>query len=489
MTALLIGCCALPFACAALAPFCRRGEPLRALVLAGAAALVALTAVVLLGGHGAVPAPHAGLRLDALSRLLLGVVAGGGALSMADSLLYWRDELTLHGADAAEIGRGVPRVRTYFVWHQLFLGSLMIAAASANLGVSWVAIELTTITSAVLVGFEGGARALEAAWKYVILCSVGLALALLTVIVLYALSGGGGLHALDWGSLQAAAAHFPAGPTKLAFLFALVGLGTKAGLAPLHAWLPDAHSEAPAPVSALLSGVLLATVLCTLVRLAGVTAAAVGPALPDDLLLGAGILSVAVATPFLLVQDDLKRLLAYSSVEQIGLMAIGFGLHSPLATSGALLQVAVHAAVKSGLFIAAGHLYHQVGTKRLSRLHGLGRRAPLLAAALILGVFTLGGLPPFGMFFSELAILQGAFAGDPTVALGLLLLLGVIFGGLAFYAARAVFGPPDGRRVATGPGVAAILAAPVAASLILGLWIPGGLAHGLTAAASLVLGA
>jgi len=483
----LLAACVVPFVVGAAVPACRRPGALRLLALGGAVLdLVLVVAALAWPGGGS--ALDGYIRLDPLGRVLLALAGGVGAFSTGDSLLHWADELRLYGPEAAALHRGVPRVRMYFLWHQFFLGSLLFAAVSANLGVSWVAIELTTITSAVLVGFEGGARAMEAAWKYVVLCSVGLALALLTVIVLYALAGGGGLPALDWTALQAAAVHFPAGPAKLAFLFALVGLGTKAGLAPLHTWLPDAHSEAPAPVSALLSGVLLATVLCTLVRVAGVTAGAVGPAFPFHLLLGAGALSVAVATPFLLLQDDLKRLLAYSSLEQVGLMAVGFGLHSPLAAVGAVLQVIVHALIKSGLFFAAGHVWHGVGTKRLSRLRGLARRAPLLAAALAFGILTLGGLPPFGMFLSEWAILQGAFAGRPAAAVLLLVLLGLIFAGLCFYVGRAVFGAPEGRRYRTTPAVALVLAVPAALSLVVGVWVPGVVEHGVTAAAALLLG-
>lgn len=480
--------CVLPFACGSAALLCRSGRALRwvlgvgAVVGAGLAvwAVTGLSGVAGLGGL---------LRCDALARVLLAIVATVGALSTAESFSHWRPELDADLATYAQVGRGLPRVRTYFFWQQAFLGSLLLAALSGNLGLSWVAIELTTVTSAVLVGFSGDARAVEAAWKYVILCSVGLALALFTVVLLYALAGGGSTHTLDWSSLQRAAPTFPSGPAKLAYLFALVGFGTKSGLAPLHAWLPDAHSEAPAPVSALLSGVLLAVVLCTLVRVAAVIAGATGAAFPYHLLLGAGFVSVAVATPFLVLQHDLKRLLAYSSIEQVGLMAIGFGLHSPLAAAGAVLQMVVHAMVKSGLFFAAGRVLHEVGSQRLARLRALGRQAPLLGAALLFGVLTLGGLPPFGMFFSEVSIVQGALDASGGMGLFLLLLLTVIFSGLAFYVGRAVFGTRGHaspvRSTATG---AAILGLPAVLSVVVGLWTPGAVARGLAAAAAMALG-
>ncbi len=485
--ALLAAIVALPFACGGAALLCASPGALRRAVATVTAAGLALAAWALL-----VPTagPAAGLlRLDALSRVLLAVTAAVGALSASESFTYWRAELAL-GA-AAPPGRGLPRVRGYFFWHQAFVGSLLAAALSGNLGLSWVAIEATTVTSAVLVGFAATREAVEAAWKYVVLCSVGLALTLLTVILFYALSGGGGLHALDWTALRAAAAAFPPGPAKLAYLFALVGLGTKSGLAPLHTWLPDAHSEAPAPVSALLSGVLLAVVLCTLVRIAGITAAATGPGLPFRLLWGAGLLSVAVATPFLVLQEDLKRLLAYSSIEQVGLMAVGFGCHAPPAAAGAVLQLIAHAFAKSGLFFAAGHVSAQAGTHRLGRLRALVRTAPLLGLALFCGVLTLGGLPPFGMFWSEIDILRGALAADAGLGLALLGLLGAIFGGLLFYAGRAAFGPAPGhaRPVPRLPAsAAAVLLACAVASVGAGFLTPPAVARGVSAAAAQSLG-
>ncbi len=472
--------CLLPFLTGVAGLLCRRGGSVRAVLTGGTCLGLVLVAYAELRG-GSVPAGSL-LRLDPLAAVLCAVVATVGALATADSCHLWRAQL------AASQPAGMP-VRMYFFWQQAFVASLLLAALSANLGVSWLAIEVTTVTSAVLVGFDGRARAVEAAWKYVILCSVGLALALLTVVVLYALAGGGGLQALGWSALARAATGFPAGPTKLAFLFALVGFGTKAGLAPLHPWLPDAHSEAPAPVSALLSGVLLAVVLCTLVRIANVTALATGAAFPDHLLLGAGVLSVAVAAPFMVVQTDLKRLLAYSSIEQVGLMAVGFGLHVPLAVDAAVLQVVVHALTKSGLFFAAGRAVHEVGSQRLARLRGLGRRAPLLGAAIMIGVLTLGGLPPFGMFFTELAIVQGALAVDIAVGLLLLVLLVGIFGGLAYHTGNAVFGRAGGERAARpAASAAAIVAGPIALSMLAGFLTPGVFARGISAAAALLLG-
>lgn len=487
----LTACWLVPFLCGATTLLCRRARSLRWVI--GVALALGLVATA---GAVALPLGSSTLgglvTLDALSRVLLLVVAGVGALATIESFAHWQLALRLHGTAAQDMGRGIARVRIYFFWQQAFLGSLVLAALSANLGLSWVAIELTTVTSAVLVGFDGGARAVEAAWKYVILCSVGLALALFTVVVLYALSGSGGLQTLNWTVLAGAAVRFPAGPAKMAYLFALVGFGTKAGLAPLHAWLPDAHSEAPAPVSALLSGVLLAVVLCTLVRVAAVIAVATGPNFPFHLLLGAGLVSVLVATPFLVLQHDLKRLLAYSSIEQIGLMAVGFGLHLPLAAVGAVLQLMTHAFTKSGLFFAAGRVRHEFGSQRLTRLRGIGRSAPLLGAALLFGVFTLGGLPPFGMFFSELTIVQGSLAAATGLGLLLFLLLAVVFGGLSFYAITAVFGKAQhvdvGRLRPTWLGVA-VLGIPAALSVVVGFWSPGVVIQLISTAAAVIAGA
>lgn len=488
MVATLELICLVPVVCGCLVLLCRRPQSLRWVVGVGAGLGVLLTVAALLDPAGTVGFGGL-LRLDALARVLVAAVAAVGVLSTTESFAHWRDELAIPGPAAALVGRGIVRVRVYFFWQQVFLASLLTAALSGNLGLSWVAIELSTVTSAVLVGFSGGARAIEAAWKYVILCSVGLALALLTTVLLYALAGGDGIAHLDWTSLATVAAHFPQGPSKLAFLFALVGFGTKSGLAPLHTWLPDAHSEAPAPISALLSGVLLVVVLCTLVRVADITALATGPAFPDHLLLGAGLVSVAVATPFLVIQDDLKRLLAYSTIEQIGLVAIGFGLHSRLAVEGAVLQLLVHALTKSGLFFTAGRVARQMGTQRLARLRALGQRAPLLAGALLFGVVTLCGLPPFGMFFSELAIVQGTARANASLGLLLLALLAVIFAGLVFYAGRVVFGQGGTRTSRVGQrGGWLALGAPALLSLVVGLWVPHLVGHTVVAAANLIIG-
>ena len=476
--------CLVPLICGVLALLDRSGRRLKPLIWAGTGVMLLLATDVVLAPGGEA-AGDVLVASDPLARVMVAIVAVVGALSSAESFHYWHDDLVSAGGSHGQGGRGLPRVRLYFFWQQAFLASLLLAAVSGNLGLSWVAIELTTVTSAVLVGFSGEARAVEAAWKYVVLCSVGLALALFTTILLYALAGGGGIHVLDWRFLQQAAHGFPAGPAKLAFLFALVGFGTKCGLAPLHTWLPDAHSEAPAPISALLSGVLLAVVLCTLVRVAGVTAGATGVAFPFHLLLGAGLVTVAVATPFLVFQEDLKRLLAYSTIEQVGLMTIGFGLHTPLAVAGAVLQLIVHALVKSSLFFAAGRVLRATGSQRLARLRALGRRAPLLGAVLLAGVLTLGGMPPFGMFFSELAIVQGALHAATAIGLGLLGILAVIFSGLAFYVARAVFGPRGaGQRTRTTLGAILILGVPLLCSILVGMWTPGPLARGITAAAT-----
>lgn len=485
MTAAWILVCLIPLGCGLATLLCRTARSLGWVLAVGTTATAVLSAWVILG----TPVASVLGGPDALGRLLLGIVDLVGLLSTVESLHYWRDELRSSNADLVMLGRGIRRVRMYFFWQQAFLASLLTAAASGNLGLSWVAIELTTITSAVLVGSSGTPRAIEAAWKYVVLCSVGLALALATVILLYALGGAGGLGALNWTSLTAAAPHFPTGPIKLAYLFALVGFGTKAGLAPLHAWLPDAHSEAPAPVSALLSGVLLAVVLCTLVRVGDVTAAATGPAFPDHLLLGAGILSILVATPFLILQSDIKRLLAYSSIEQIGVMAVGFGLHAPLAALGAILQLVVHALTKSGLFFTAGRIVHDVGSQRLLRLRSLGVGTPVSGAALLFGVLTLGGLPPFGMFFPELAILRATFAQNTVLGLSFLFLLAMTFAGLFYHAGGTALGRSAHTSARRVPALdIAVLALPAALTIVIGLWTPAILARGLSAATALVLG-
>lgn len=375
--------------------------------------------------------------LGAAGRLLVPLVALVGALTVLAS------RGPVHGIENER------QRRLYLLWLQAFWWSLLLVAMSRNLGLSWLGIELTTITSAILVATSGHRSAAEAAWKYVILCSLGLLVALLGLLLIYGLyarAGYGALSGLDFTALQAHSKGLAPSVVRLALIFLTVGLGTKIGFAPLHTWLPDAHSEAPAPASGLLSGVLLSLALVVLWRTDMALAPAAGPAFGRDLLLGFGLVTVLVATPFLLVQLDIKRLLAYSSMEQVGLIAIGLGIGTPLAVVGAFVQLAVHALIKSGLFFIAGDVLYTFGGKKLPRFPGLLSSQPRLGWLWLFGMLTLAGLPPMPMFLSELAIIFALFERSAVLGSLLVLLLGAIFVGVAHYVIASSLGGPRRRR-------------------------------------------
>ena len=411
-------------------------------------------------------------ELTGLGRLLVPLVGLVGALTVLAS------RGPLHGLED-------PRQhRIYLLWLTAFWWSLLLVALSRNLGLSWLGIELTTITSAVLVANSRKRSAVEAAWKYVMLCSLGLLVALLGLLLIYGMNAHAGrtaLAVLDFGALQAHARGLAPATVRLALIFLTVGLGTKVGFAPLHTWLPDAHSEAPAPVSGLLSGVLLSLALIVLWRTDVALAPAAGQGFGNNLLLGFGVLTTVVSTPFLLVQLDLKRLLAYSSMEQMGLIAIGFGIGSRLAITAALAQIVIHALVKSGLFYVAGDILQAYGGKKLPRFSGLIASQPRLGWLWLLGVFTLVGLPPLPMFPTELAILFALFSRSALLGWIVLFALGAIFVGLAHYVVESALGEGRPVRARHGPGrswVGALLGFAVA--LPLGWLLPTALLQSLS---------
>lgn len=413
--------------------------------------------------------------VDALGALLIAVISVVGAAAVAYS--------AAHMAREVEEGAMPPaRLRFYYPLLQVFLASMFLVAVVNSLGVLWVAVEATTLASALLVGFYNTKTAMEAAWKYTILCSVGIALALLGTIFLYVAGMhrlGEGAAALDWTSLMAAARHLDPRTVKLAFILALVGYGTKAGLAPMHTWLPDAHSQAPSPISALLSGVLLNAALYGILRFHAIASGALGPAFSSRLLLIFGLLSVAVAVPFILLQKDFKRLLAYSSVEHIGLIAAAVGLGSPLAAFGAAMHLFNHAVTKSLLFMLAGNLVQKYHTREIHAVHGALRTLPVSGPLLLAGGFAITGLPPFGIFTSELTIVTAGFgAGHPWAAGLALLLLALVFAGIAYHLIHMAFGSPPAQvgREEAAPGALVALALPAVLTLLLGLYVPPALA-------------
>jgi len=431
-------------------------------ILACAAALAADVP-----GHGPVSAYGGLLRADALTVWILLGVGAVGALACAASPAYVAAERAAgHTDDRA--------ARRYAVLVHLFLAAMALATLTANLGVLWVAIEATTIVTAFLVGHRRSRASVEAAWKYVVICSAGIALAFLgTVLVYYAARHAGipEADALDWPTLVAHADRLDPQTVRLGTALAFLGFGAKAGLIPLHAWLPDAHSQAPAPVSALMSGVLLAVSFTAVLRYKVIADAALGTHFARSLLLGAALVTLALASALLLAQRDYKRMLAYSSMEHMSLIALAAAVGTQLAVSALLLHMAGHGLAKGVAFCSSGHIMHLAHTTRIGRVRGLLARAPVLGSSFGFAVLALLALPPFSLFASELAIARAGFTARlgwaTTVALVLVL---ASFAAITARTARMLLGPaPDGAQAASPAG--------------LPVWVP--LAGGLTACAAL----
>ena len=366
----------------------------------------------------------------------------------------------------------------------LFLFTMVSVYLSANLGMLWIFVEATTLASALLVGFYNTEGAVEAGWKYLIVCTVGIAFALFGTITLYLAAVRGGVdpaNALDWATLMNAAPVL--GGTrelvKVAFVFVLVGYGTKIGFVPMHSWLPDAHAEAPSPISALLSAVLLNCAMYALLRFDAITGRAIGNGFSHSLLLLFGTLSVAVAALLMIVQRDLKRLLAYSSIEHMGIVAIGAGVGGPFGLYGALLHVFNHSVAKTLLFMAAGNVREHFGTLRMERIRGMAAAMPWTSSGLVVGSLAIVGMPPFGLFVSEFMILTGAFAqARYAVAVILLIGLSVVFGALLHHFQRILTGDKPGLAKSQRQwSDLAPMAVCALVLLVLGVSIPGSLVH------------
>jgi hydrogenase-4 component F len=347
-----------------------------------------------------------------------------------------------------EIGR-LPAgfLRFYHAMFQAMMGSMNLALVANNIGVMWVGLELATLITVVMVGLYRTPQSIEAAWKYFILASVGISLAFFGTILIY-LAGqpvlGEGLPAMTWSLLQRAAAGMDPAILDLGFIFLLIGYGTKVGLAPLHAWLPDAHAEGPTPVSAVLSGLLLNVALYALLRFKMVVAGQPASLDPGPIMVVMGLVSLIFAAFMLYQRRDIKRLFAYSSIEHMGLMVFAFGMGGALANFAGLLHMAMHSLTKSGIFFAVGHIAQAKGTQRIAEIKGLSVTHPRLAVAFALAVLAICGMPPFGVFASEFLILTTTFARHPWLALLPAFGLLVGFGALLLRLQETVFGEPVG---------------------------------------------
>jgi hydrogenase-4 component F len=446
---LLLATLAAPLATAALGALPGRRRPKEATLVAGLAVTLGLAAATAARPlHGETPSALGGaLRVDGLSALVLVLTAFVGLLAGLYAVGYLeRNERS---------GFVPPRKRTELVaLVPAYIAAMLLVSVSNNLGVLWIAVEATTLASVFLVAFSNRDTSLEAAWKFLVLGSVGLAFALLGTVLLFASARGAlgeQMSALDWTRLVAQAGQLHPYTVTLAVVFALIGYGTKAGLAPMHTWKPDAYREAPSPAGVLMAVGMVNCSLYALLRIHLVSQAVLGPTFSGRLLLGLGLLSVLVATPFVLIQWNLKRLLAYSSIEHAGIMAVGFGLGGRAAVFGALLHMTYHSLAKPVAFFSAGTLAQ---LHRSSDFDTIGKgslaRTPIATGLLLLATLMVTGSPPFGLFFSEMTILQAGFLGPHGLLVAVFLAgLVVLFCGFVYQVGRLALGPDGsaGRSV------------------------------------------
>jgi hydrogenase-4 component F len=462
----------VPVVTALLVLAARERRILSAIDVCGSAILLGLTLV--LAREVAASGPHAFgvLRIDEIGLVFLLLVV---VLTLAVSIytVGWLKQ-------AVAIGQMEPDLlRSYFALFHVFVATMVVTVLADNLGLLWIAMEATTIASAVLIGYHGHRHGLEAAWKYIIVTTIGISFGLFGTVLVYAAAAAAhvtaGVDAMNWSAIMKVAPALDPGIVRIGFIFVMVGYGTKVGLAPMHLWLPDAHSQAPTPVSALLSGVLIKCALLGIIRFQTIAAAACGPAFPGTVLLVFGLTSIVVATPFILAQRDLKRLLGYHSVEHVGIVALGLGFGGPVGTYGALLHVVNHGVTKALAFFAAGKAIARYGTRDMRAIRGLLSLAPMGATLLMFAGLSLAGVPPFSIFVSEIMVLRaGIGQGHWAVIAIFLAMVVVIFAGLLHHVGAMVFGEPTASASrepeAWSPLVGMMLLAAI--MILLGLTIP-----------------
>ena len=388
-----------------------------------------------------------------------------------------------------EIGRlKLTYVRFYHSMYQVMMFGMNLALVANNIGLMWVAIEMATLTTVLMVGIYRTHEALEAAWKYFILGSVGIALALFGTILVYMAATpviGEGLYAMVWTVLVTKASQFDPALLNVAFVFLLLGYGTKVGLAPLHAWLPDAHAEGPTPISAVLSGLLLNVALYALLRFKMLLALNPGAIAPGPLMVTMGLISCVFAAFMLYRRRDIKRMFAYSSIEHMGIIVFAFGMGGPLANFAALLHMTMHSLTKSAIFFAVGHIAQVKGTQKIADMGGLTVSNPVLGWGLVLGVVAIAGLPPLGIFMSEFLVVSSTFAREPWLATILVLGILVALGGLFLRLNTIAFGEPRGP---TAPAKASYVPmfAHLAIVFMAGIYMPPALVSGFQNVARLL---
>jgi len=488
---LLFSLLLIPFAAGILAWFCQsrramEATNLTAFGLAFASSLI-LAAQVLRGGP--VSAWGGFLYADYLSALVCLLTGSAALVCSVYAVGYLRVE--------EEAGEGIAQLRKYYSLTPLFVCAMFLVALANNLGVMWVAIEATTLASVFLVTFYGKITSLEAAWKYAIIGGVGLSMALLgTVLTYYSghhLAGSDTLAGLNWSSLVLNAAQLHKSSMRLAFILVLLGYGTKAGLAPMHTWKPDAYSEAPVPSAAILSSATLNCALYGLIRFYILTSRCLGPEFPGSLLLFLGVISMCIAVPFILLQRNFRRLLAYSSIDQVGIMAIALGIGGKLGALALMLHMTYHTVAKTLLFLCAGNVYQHFKTDLFVRIKGaVMDTMPVTGVVFFMATLAIAGMPPFSLFQSEFLIVQAGLGGGHYLTAVLFVLCGAgIFAGALLRIGGLVLASGEGE-----PGVILSLRpwrdfsviALAAVLLILAFWLPAPLLALIRGAARVVTG-
>ena len=481
--ALLLGCPVLGALLMGLLGAHRRAPELNAaLSFVTFLAACALTARVI--GSGDLVVAREQFFIDPFNVFLVTLTAFVGLTTALFSRPYMRVEVA-HGRVSGA------RLRLFHSMYQLFMATMLVALTTNNMGLLWVAMEAATLSTVLLVTLYRTPASLEAGWKYFILCGVGIAQALFGTILLYFAAekalGAAGAGALLWTHLDAVKGQLEPAVLGLAFVFLLVGYGTKVGLAPLHNWLPDAHAEGPTPISAVLSGLLLNVAIYAVVRCKVLVEGSLHSRLPAHMLMGFGLLSVVLAAFFLWRQRDIKRLFAYSSIEHMGIITFAFGMGGAVANFAALLHMTVHSLTKSAIFFAVGHAAQKTGSQLMTQIRGLITLSPTVGWGLMMGSLAILGLPPFGVFASEFLILTTAMREQPWATPILLAALGVAFAAIFGRVQPMVFGETTARRLPHAPALLPVFTH-LALVLLLGLYVPAYLAHWYRAAAQLIGG-
>jgi len=495
---LLTAILAVPLAAAGLSFAARNRPAMEAANLGafGALLVLAVALVVRILRTGSISSWNGFLHADSLSALVVLLTAFVGLICSIYAIGYFRDDERNQVFEEDILGAvTISKLRKYYSLTPLFIFSMLVVALADNLGVMWVALEATTLTSVFLVTFYGRTTSLEAAWKYAIIGGVGLSMALLGTILTYYSAHNvletETLAGLNWSVLMTHAAQFDKTTMKLAFILILLGYGTKAGVAPMHTWKPDAYSEAPVPAAAILSSATLNCALYGLARFYILTSRCLEADYPGRLLLLFGVLSMGISVPFVLIQSNFRRLLAYHTIDHAGIMVTALGIGGPLGALGLTLHMTFHTVAKSLLFLCAGTVYQHFRTDLFRKIKsGVIRLLPFAGAVFFMATLAIVGTPPFSLFQSEFVILQAAFAGGHYLSAVLFVLFGVgIFAGAVLHVGGLVLGPAEAGPVAKWyPWRDSAVLVAAAVLVVMGFWLPRPLFDLIESAARIVAG-